>query len=58
MDVKEQLLREIDTLSPRSIMTVYNYVLTLKEKEKAHSKITISCGHIRARGVLKTVLVP
>lgn len=53
MEVKERLLREIDTLNPRGIMKVYDLVLTLKKKEKAHPNKGTDCGHISARYALK-----
>lgn len=53
MKVKDRLLRELEALSPQSLMKVYDLVISLKEQDRTYSKRRTNQGHLRTRRALK-----
>ncbi len=54
LKAKERLLKELEALSPHSIMKVYDLVLTLKEQDGTHPEKGTNRGHMRTRRALRS----
>ena len=52
MRAKERLLRELDALSNRDILKVYDLVLTLKEQDET-KEVKSTKNYLRVRDALK-----
>jgi hypothetical protein len=53
MQVKEKLIKEIDNLSSRELVEIYNLILVLKSQQRIDKESTAKQGYLRVRNALK-----
>lgn len=52
MKIKEQTLKEMETLNPKELMILYEIILTIKNIRKEYKPIKISSAYMRVRELL------
>ena len=53
MQLKEKLIKEIDKLSSRELVGIYNLILVVRSQEKIEQESTAKQGYLRVRNALK-----
>ena len=53
MQLKEKLIKEIDKLSSRELVGIYNLILVVRSQEKIEQESTAKQGYLRVRNTLK-----